>query len=93
MQYFLLIIQCEQIAAIKGMSFSMIYGEENVQVELNINAQRQIQIKICKNGTMSRLANDYCYEKIVERDMTKMLLVLDFSRREIHFIDPSIFKL
>ena len=34
-----------------------------------------------------------CYEKIVERDMTKMLLVLDFSRREIHFTDPSIFKL
>lgn len=45
------------------------------------------------NGTTSRLANDYCYEKIVERDMTKMLLVLDFSRREIHFTDPSIFKL
>ena len=82
-----------KIAAIKGMSFSMICGEENVQVELNINAQRQIQIKICKNGTTSRLANDYCYEKIVERDMTKMLLVLDFSRREIHFTDPSIFKL
>ena len=45
----------------------MICGEENVQVELNINAQRQIQIKICKNGTMSRLANDYCYEKIEKR--------------------------
>ena len=65
-----------KIAAIKGMSFSMICGEENVQVELNINAQRQIQIKICKNGTMSRLANDYCYEKIEKRAEKPLKIIL-----------------
>ena len=56
------------------MSFSMICGEENVQVELNINAQRQIQIKICKNGTCHQLISHP--EKIEKRAENPLKIIL-----------------
>ena len=58
-----------------------------------LNAEGQIQIKICKDGTMGRLAANYAFKEMKEFDFTKMLLVVDFQGKEIRFKDPNELQL
>ena len=64
-------------------------GYEDVNVVLNINAEGQIQIKLMIDGTMSRLTNNYAFTEMKQFDFTKMLLVIDFTNKEVRFKDPE----
>jgi hypothetical protein len=77
------------IESIKGLNFDMKCGDEIVNVVLNINKYGQIQVKIMKNGTISRLTTNYSFNEMKEFDFTKMLLVVDFKKKEIRFKDPK----
>lgn len=80
-----------KIDDIKGLNFDMKFGssDEFVNVQVNLNAQGQIQIKICKDGTMGKLAEDYSFIKMKQFDFAKMLIVVDFQNKEIRFKDPN----
>ena len=77
------------IREISGLNFDMKCGYEDVNVVLNINAEGQIQIKLMKDGTMSRLTNNYAFTEMKQFDFTKMLLVIDFTNKEVRFKDPE----
>ena len=81
------------IDKINGLNFDMDSGGELVNVVINLNAEGQIQIKICKDGTMGRLAANYAFKEMKEFDFTKMLLVVDFQGKEIRFKDPNELQL
>jgi hypothetical protein len=77
------------IAEISGLNFDMKCGDEIVNVVLNLNKQGQVQVKIMKNGTISRLTTNYSFSEMKEFDFTKMLLVIDFKNKEIRFKNPK----
>lgn len=83
----------KKIDEVSGLDFDMTSGTEFVNVKVNINAEGQIQIKICKNGTMGRLATNYSFSEMEEIDFTKMLIVVDFKNKEIRFKNPYDLKL
>jgi hypothetical protein len=64
-------------------------GDEIVNVVLNLNKEGQVQVKIMKNGTISRLTTNYSFSEMKEFDFTKMLLVIDFKNKEIRFKNPK----
>lgn len=83
----------KNIDQINGLNFDMSSGGEIVNVIVNINADGQIQIKICKDGTIGRLASNYAFNEMIDYDFTKMLLVVDFKHKEIRFKNPNELKL
>lgn len=83
----------KDINSINGLNFDMSCGGEIVNVIVNLNAEGQIQIKICKDGTMGRLASNYAFNEMKEFDFKKMLIVVDFKHKEIRFKDPNELKL
>lgn len=83
----------KNINQINGLNFDMSSGGEIVNVIININAEGQIQIKICKDGTIGRLTSNYAFNEMIDYDFTNMLLVVDFKHREIRFKDPNELKL
>lgn len=83
----------KRIEDLSGKKYSMNCTGEDVDVVLNINKEGQIQVKICKDGTMGRLANKYMFDKMEEIDFTKMLIVVDFLNNEIRFKDPNTLQL
>ena len=82
-----------KIENISTLTYKMKCGKETVDVALNVNAEGQIQVKVCKNGTMGRLASNYAFEEMKEIDFTQWLIVVDFARKEIRFKDPKELKL
>ncbi len=82
-----------RIKEISGLSYEMSCGGEMVDVVVNVNAEGQIQIKLCKNGTMGRLSSNYAFEEMREIDFTQWLIVIDFKHKEIRFKDPQELKL
>lgn len=85
--------EVKKIEDLSGAKYTMKCNSEDVDVALNINGEGQIQIKICKDGTIGRLANMYMFDKMEEVDFTKMLIVIDFLNNEIRFKDPNTLKL
>lgn len=79
----------KNIDEINGLNFDMQCGDDQANVVVNLNAEGQIQIKICKDGTMGRLTDNYAFNMMKEYDFTKMLLVVDFNNKEIRFKDPN----
>lgn len=77
-----------KIEEINSLNYDMSCGGEIVNVVINLNAEGQIQIKICKDGTIGRLTSNFAFAEMVEYDFTKMLLVVDFKHKEIRFKDP-----
>lgn len=79
----------KKIDEISNLNYDMKSGNDNVNVILNLNFEGQIQIKIMKDGTMSRLSQNFAFRKMKQYDFTKMLIVIDFNNREIRFKDPN----
>lgn len=79
----------KKIGDISSKNFDMKCGMETVNVCCNLNSEGQIQIKIMKDGTMSRLTSNYSFDHMKEFDFTKMLIVVDFLNKEIRFKDPN----
>lgn len=88
-QVFCDIFNVKNIDDICGLKYSMKCGNEMVDVVVNINFQGQIQIKIPKDGALSRLANIYSFEKMESIDFTKRIVVIDFHNCQIRFKDPN----
>jgi hypothetical protein len=78
----------DDISKVSGLNFDMKCGDETVNVVVNLNKEGQVQIKIMKNGTISRLTTNYSFSEMKEFDFTKMLLVIDFKKKEIRFRNP-----
>lgn len=87
-EIFTSLFDVKKIDQISGLNFDFNCGYENVNVVVNINAEGQIQIKIMKDGTMGRLADNHSFDKMISYDYTKMLLVVDFKNKQIRFKDP-----
>ena len=85
--------EVKNISEIHSLNYDMKCGEEDVNVVVNINKEGQIQIKIMKDGTMARLADNYAFSKMTNFDFSKLLLVVDFLNKEIRFKDPIAFVL
>lgn len=83
----------KKIDNINGLNFDMSCGGEIVNVVINLNAEGQIQVKICKDGTMGRLTSNYSFDEMQEFDFTKMLIVVDFMHKEIRFKNPNELRL
>ena len=79
----------KKIIDISNKHFEMKCGVETVNVCCNLNADGQIQIKIMKDGTMSRLTSNYSFEQMKEFDFIKILIVIDLNNMEIRFKDPN----
>lgn len=79
----------KNIVDVSNKNYDMKCGYETVNVRCNLNAEGQIQIKIMKDGTMCRLTSNYSFDQMKEYDFTKMLIVIDFLKREIRFKDPN----
>ena len=77
------------IQNIKGLNYDFTCGFETVNVVININLEGQIQIKLMKDGTMGRLAENNAFDNMIVRDYTRMLLVVDFANKQIRFKDPN----
>lgn len=90
---FCLLFGVKKIDEIHGLNFDMNSGNELVNVVININKEGQIQIKIMKDGTMARLAENFAFDQMNNFDFTKLLFVVDFNKREIRFKDPEKFIL
>lgn len=78
---------------ISGIKYKMTCFGDKVDVETNINADGQVQIKILKNGSMYKITNNYMLNEMRAIDFTKMLIVVDFNKNEIRFKDPNELKL
>ena len=83
------LFEVDSIDKINGKHYKMKCIDEKVDLETNINADGQVQLKIMKNGTMFRLANNYSLIEMKKWDFTKMLLVVDFANNEIRFKNPK----
>lgn len=88
-EIFCCLFNVKRIGEISNKNFDMKCGSENVNVICNINGGGQIQIKIMKDGTMCRLTNYYSFNQMQMYDFTKMLIVVDFSNKEIRFKNPN----
>jgi len=82
------ILSLDDINDMINLKFNMTCNGENVEVQLNINDDGQVQVKIAKDGLMFRLATNYSFKKMKEFDFTKMLMVIDFKKLEIRYKDP-----
>lgn len=83
------LFEVNKIFEVSRKNFDLKCGSEMVNVCCNLNADGQIQIKVMKDGTMSRLTSNYSFDKMKEFDFTKMLIVIDFINKEIRFKDPN----
>lgn len=87
------IFDVDKIEKVSGKSFYMKCGYDDVNVICNINNHGQIQIKLAKDGTMYRLISNYAFDEMKEFDFTKMLIVIDFIKKEVRFKNPEDFDL
>jgi hypothetical protein len=90
-EIFCKIFNVKKIEEINGLNFDMKCGSEVANVVLNLNKEGQIQVKIMKNGTINHLSSAFSFDEMEEFDFTKMLLVIDFEKKEIRFKDPTKF--
>lgn len=84
------IFNVNDIHQISNLSFLMKFLDEKVNVDLNVNNQGQIQIKICGDGTMRKLLNLYIFYSDYVGEEENLLLVLDFKEMTINFTDSFI---
>ena len=83
------LFKVDDITKIYGKNFDMTCGNEKVNVICNINKEGQIQIKLAKDGTMYRLTSNYAFDNMIDYDFTKMLIVIDFIKKEVRFKNPK----
>ena len=83
----------KKVEDFSGKNYDMKCGYDDVNVICNVNAQGQIQIKLAKDGTMFRLTSNYAFDVMKEFDFTKMIIVIDFIKKEVRFKNPLDFEL
>ena len=75
----------KSLTHINGKNFDMRCVGETVNIICNVNAQGQVQLKLSKNGILHRLTSEYAFDEMQNFDFTKMLVVVDFIKKEIRF--------